>query len=254
MTSYAVPALDKALDILELLASRSDGLGQAQVAEEVGRSVGEIFRVLQTLERRGYILRDRRSGLYFLATRMLELANAHPPLRGLVQRALGPMQRLAGAAGQSCNLSVLDGATVRVIAQVESPGDFGFRVRVGASFDIAATTSGAVLLAFAPADIRSLTVEELTTRGLEAAGRAALEARMAEAQSLGGLEEVDAMQAGILDMVRPVFGQNGDAVATLTVPCVTTSYSEKDAATVSALLAATARELSLGLGGESADD
>ncbi len=252
-TNYAVPALDKALDILELLAARSDGLTQAQIAEEVGRSVGEIFRVLQALERRGFILRDRPSGLYLLSTRMFELAQLHPPLRGFVQRALGPMQRLASDAVQSCNLSILDGAEVRIVAQAESPGDFGFRVRVGAAFGIATTTSGAVLLAFAPDDIRDYVLTELRIRGLDDAGVAALDARMRVAKQQGFLEEADAQQPGILDLVYPVFGRGDCALGALTVPCVTTSYSEHDAHTVRRLLGATAGALSALMRGDAAD-
>nr|WP_281369881.1 IclR family transcriptional regulator C-terminal domain-containing protein [Leifsonia psychrotolerans] len=157
------------------------------------------------------------------------------------------MQRLASETRQSCNLSVLDGANVRVVAQVESPGDFGFRVRVGAAFEIAATTSGAVLLAFAAPDTRRFVLDELAARGLERSGLAALEARLRRAREQGFLEEVDAAQAGILDLVHPVFGPDGTAVAALTVPCVTTSYGGNDAPRVSALLAETVRELGAGM-------
>ena len=55
---YPVPALDKGLDILELLAERPDGLTQAEVARSLGRSVGEIFRMLNALLRRGYLALD----------------------------------------------------------------------------------------------------------------------------------------------------------------------------------------------------
>ena len=61
---YAAPALDKALDILELLANEAGGLTQTEIAEAVGRNVSQIYRVLATLERRGYLTRDDRSALY----------------------------------------------------------------------------------------------------------------------------------------------------------------------------------------------
>lgn len=245
MTSYGVPAVDKALDILELLAAQSGGIGQAQLAEALGRSVGEIFRVLQTLERRGFITRDSRSGLYLLSTRMLELANLHPPLRGLVQVALGPMQRLAAAARQSCNLSILEGASVRVIAQVESPADFGFRVRLGAAFPSESTPAGTALLAFAMPDSREAALTELTARGLDAASFAALNGRIEAARRTGWVEDTDPVQAAILDIAHPVYGRDGHAVAALTVPYVATSYSAKEAGTVRELAAATAAELSV---------
>ena len=37
------PALDKGLDLIEALAAESRGLNQKEIAERVGRSVGEIF-------------------------------------------------------------------------------------------------------------------------------------------------------------------------------------------------------------------
>ncbi|HTE93342.1 MAG TPA: helix-turn-helix domain-containing protein [Bradyrhizobium sp.] len=40
------PALDKGLDLIEALAAESGGLSQKQIAERVGRSAGEIFRML----------------------------------------------------------------------------------------------------------------------------------------------------------------------------------------------------------------
>jgi DNA-binding IclR family transcriptional regulator len=47
--TYSAPALEKALDILELLAESDQPLSQSGIAESLDRSVGEIFRVLQTL-------------------------------------------------------------------------------------------------------------------------------------------------------------------------------------------------------------
>ena len=116
---YAAPALDKALDILELLADEADGLTQTGIAEAVGRNVSQIYRVLATLERRGYVSRDDRSGRYLLSMALFDLAHRHPPLRGLVQLAAGPMRALADEIRQSCNLSVDDAGAVRIIAQAD---------------------------------------------------------------------------------------------------------------------------------------
>ncbi|WP_022884893.1 IclR family transcriptional regulator [Glaciibacter superstes] len=240
-TNYAVPALDKALDILELLAGHAGGLGQAQVAEAVGRTVGEIFRVLQTLERRGFILRERQSGLYVLSTRMLELANQHPPLRGLVQAASDPMRRFAQETRQSCNLSTLESTVVRVIAHAESPADFGFRVRVGAGFPAASTSTGIVLLAFAEPDTLDFARAELAVHGTDLV---VLDERIAAARERGWASDPDPRQEGILDIVYPVFGRSPHAVAAFTVPYLATSYSEVDAGDVLTRAAGTAAEIS----------
>lgn len=185
---YSVPAVDKALDILELVADSPEPLTQTAIAEATGRSVGQLFRVLVTLERRGFLVRERGGG-YLLGTRLFDLAHRHAPLRGLVAAATPVLHELAEQVRQSCNLAVLEGDRVRVVAQAESPADFGYRVRVGALFDAATTATGEVL------------------RGASEAVRA------------------DALQDGITDVVVAVRGPDGATVAALTVPYVSTSFS-----------------------------
>ncbi len=102
--------------------------------------------MLATLEARGWILRDRASGLYFFSMAAFDLAHRHPPLRGLLVAATPELRALSQEVRQSSNLSVLDMGAVRVIAQVESPADFGYQVRVGALFPLAGAT-GTVLVA-----------------------------------------------------------------------------------------------------------
>jgi len=216
---YAAPAIDKALDILELLADRPGGMTQLDIARAIGRSPGQIFRVLTRLERRGYLYRDRQTGLYALSMRLFDLAHRVEPLRSLITASATPMRDLAAAAGQSCNLSVLDASRVRVVAQVESPADFGFRVRVGATFDLERTPTGRVLRAFAE--------ESPTVPDRDAAIREA-----------GHLVQPDAAQPGITDVVFPILrSDRRTAVAALTVPYVATTYSDT---TLEAVLAATA--------------
>jgi len=209
---YAVPALEKALDILELLADEPAGLSQSQIAEATGRSVGQIFRVLVSLERRGYLVRAK-GGHYLLGTRLFDLAHRHSPLRGLEAAALPVMRELAESVQQSCNLAVLEGDRVRVIAQVESPADFGYRVRVGALFDVAGTATGEVL-----------------------------------AGGQSELVRADALQPGITDVVAAVCGPSGSTIAALTVPYVSTSFSTVAHAQVVASARRSAQEISQNLG------
>ena len=54
---YRAPALDKGLDILELLATTDEGLSQAEIAKALERSPNEIYRMLDRLVRRHYVVR-----------------------------------------------------------------------------------------------------------------------------------------------------------------------------------------------------
>ncbi|MFE6256709.1 IclR family transcriptional regulator [Agromyces sp. NPDC057865] len=231
-TDYSAPALDKALDILELLAGEAGGLTQTEIAERVGRNVSQIYRVLATLERRGYLTRDDRSGRYVLSMALFDLAHRHPPLRGLVQLATGPMRGLADQVRQSCNLGIDDAGAVRIVAQAESPADFGYHVRVGARFPLESTATGAVLAA-----------------GTDAATSTALEPGEAAQLDDGWLARPDRLQAGVTDVAVAITDRRGHTVAALTVPYVATSYSAVGLDEVVAAARATAAEISARLGG-----
>ena len=80
--SYAVPALDKGLDILELLAATEDGLSQAEIAKSLERSPNEIYRMLDRLVRRDYVRRTS-ADRYELTLKLFELSHMTPPMLGL---------------------------------------------------------------------------------------------------------------------------------------------------------------------------
>lgn len=234
---YSVPALEKALDILELLANQKDGLNQGQISEAVGRSIHQIYRVLQALEARGYIYRERPGGLYFLSMTMFELAHRHEPLRGLVQIALPQMRRLSDTLQQSCNLGIHSAGRVLILAQVESPAPFGFRVRVGAEFPLFTTATGRALMAFQP----QATVDRWLDG--DADRRAEVKAALAVIRERGYEEQPDGLHPGITDLAFPIIGRYADSVAVLTVPYVATTYSALDQATVRKHAASAASEI-----------
>lgn len=228
---YSAPAIDKALDILELLAGSPGTMSQLDIAKAVGLSPGQIFRPLMRLEKRGYIFRDKQSGLYQLSMRLFDLAHRQEPLRSLLTVAVPVMQELAAEIGQSCNLGILDADRVRIVAQAESPADFGFRVRVGALFDLRQTATGMVLAAFiGPAS----TVDD---------------DRLDAIRTDGGLVLPDQAQPGITDVVVPILRSNGrEAVAALTIPYIATSYSGSGLDVVRESAARAAREIQAALG------
>src|ERR1017187_6650898 len=69
---YRAPALDKGLEILEYLAGQRMPLTQLEMADGLGRSSGEIYRMLLCLEERGYLAREAESGKFRLTLRRSE--------------------------------------------------------------------------------------------------------------------------------------------------------------------------------------
>lgn len=213
---YAAPALEKGLDILELLAGQGSALGQSEVARALGRTPAEIFRMLNCLERRGYLERSPQDERYRLSSRLFELAHHHPPTRLLLDVALPIMRELAREVDQSCHLSIRHDDQALVVAQVDGPGFIGFAVRVGSRAPLFDSCSGRVLLAFGEFDPEGDLPAEVGQ-----AARTKLRGRLATICERGYEETESTRVRGITDVGAPVLGHGGRALASLTVPCLT---------------------------------
>lgn len=212
--TYSAPALEKGIDVIELLGGAPFGLTVTEIAQRLGRSISELFRVIVVLDRRGWLHKDEASDRYRVTYRLLELAHRATPAQELTHVATPPMHALAAATMQSCHLVVANGGTDGsrglIVARQESPGTAGFAVRLGTAIDLAASCSGHVLLAFAD-----------ETRRVELVGRApaaAVAGRLATVRAQGHEAIASARMAGVTDLSCPVFGFDGHVVAALTIP------------------------------------
>lgn len=213
---YRAPALDKGLDILELLAGTEEGLSQAQIAKALDRTPNEIYRMLDRLTRRQYVMRTN-TDRYELTLKLFTLVHQHAPIRRLVPLAMPEMREFSRIAQQACHLAIYDRGNVVVIAQADSPGYWGFAIRVGSHIGLFNTGSGHVLLAFATARDRALMIQEHCLMPHETMSPDA-EERFATVR-LQGCEIMRSQQtAGVQNLSVPIFGPNGSVIAALTCP------------------------------------
>ncbi len=212
---YRAPALDKGLDILEILALQPAGLTRAELVRGMGRSPSEIYRMLERLVARGYVTRLDGGDRYALTMKLFLLANGHPPLRRMAAQAQPLMDRFAHEVRQSCHLVLPEAGTGVVIAQASPLENWEFRVRVGAQIDLFTTGSGQALLAFQQPGRR---LETLAQWGIgDAAARLAPIAAHLDAVAAAGYREGPSAQlVGVIDLSAPILGPHGDAVAVLT--------------------------------------
>jgi DNA-binding IclR family transcriptional regulator len=217
---YAAPALEKGLDILELIADQKTGMGQSQIAAALDRSIHEIYRMLSCLERRGYLYRASTDDRYYLSLKLFELAHRHPPTQGLLQIAMPIMRRLADETGQSCNLGIHSAGRVLVVAQVESPAPVGVSVRAGTLFPMLPNAAGRVLLANQGEETQQSWLSAAGADSLSAADRKALLAALRQVTEQGYADVRDVQSLGSITVSYPVIGSYGHAVAALTVPYI----------------------------------
>jgi len=247
---YSAPALEKGLDILELLAGEPAGLSQTDIARRMRRSPSEIFRMLSVLEARGYVLRKKPEDRYRLTLRLFDLAHRHPPTRRLLDAALPEMSRLAQSTGQSCHLAVMHDQSVLMIADEESPHPLGFAVKLGARFPLLTTTSGLVLLAHQPPETRAW-ILKLAARAVPTSRRGGLDARLDGIRAKGFEQTPSEKFVGITDISFPILDHTGIAIAALTMPYLTQLQRKVDLTSVRSQLGRAAQRISRAMGGRS---
>jgi len=199
-----VPAVEKAFDIMELLATTPHGLTMNEISGTLGRTMGEIYRVAICLTKRGYIEQDPESSRYALTLRMFELAHQNLPTNRLVRRALPVLESLASRCEQSCHLAVLYESNVLILASAPSPRPAGYSVKSGAVFPLINTSSGMVILANMKADARTNVLECLDPEEQKAATK-----RIKEISRKGFEQRKSSMVAGVHNFSAPVFDHAG---------------------------------------------
>lgn len=144
-SKYAVPALDKALDVIELLSENQSSMSQSDIARAIGKSTSEIFRTLNALEARRYIRRTE-AGQYRLTLKLFELSRTHSPFDELLRVATPLMRQLSEEVRETCHLTTLRNGEIVVLAQHESPKPIRLSVEVGSRHSPIFTTSGRIIL------------------------------------------------------------------------------------------------------------
>ncbi|WP_294237303.1 IclR family transcriptional regulator [uncultured Sphingomonas sp.] len=220
--SYAAPALDKAFLIIELLASHPQGMLVSEMATALGRSLGELFRIVVVMEEARYLEKSPIDDRYRVTYKFLDIAYRATPARQLTAAALPEMQSLALTVGQSCHLVVIEGGAGLVIAREENPGTRGFALRMGASIDIVASCSGKVLLAFAPPAQLGRIIDRAELVQGRPIGRARLTEELERVRTQGYELRESPVTRGVTDISYPVFGFGGDCMAALTIPFLET--------------------------------
>ena len=215
-TNHSAPALEKGLDILELLAAEGRPRSMREVADRLGRSKSEIFRMVHVLIGRGYVVREGAEGLT-LTNRLFDLGLKTPGTRDLVAVATPLVSGLAREIRQSVHLVVANRGETVVIVSASGSSDMNFSLKLGYRRPLVDAHSGLLLIAFQPEEERERTIAEslrLTQRPVD---RASLDLEVAAVRRDGFIVRDSRDLVGVTDIVAPVLQADGEAIATLVV-------------------------------------
>lgn len=210
---YHAPAVDKALDVLELLSDSSQGMSLTGIADALGRTKQELFRVLVCLQERGYLVRDEAQ-FYRLSTKLFEIGSQHASTQMLIAHAMPHMERLARQLRESCHLNIVVQNRMLVVARAEGDADVMLAVRIGATFELHRRVSGLMGLAMLAEHRRQ---EYWRHAGEPAARIRSYEAQLAAIRARGYADDDSPIVMGVKDCATPVLGSGASLLGVLCV-------------------------------------
>lgn len=162
---YIIQAVSHALDLLEQFHGEVDELGVTELSKRLKLHKNNVFRLLATLESRGYIEQNRATENYRLGLKALELGQTFIKQMGLLRQAKPILEKLVKECNETSYVAIFKEGFIVYLDVVET--DLTVRVvsRVGSRLPAYCTAAGKIHLAFmSDEEIDSL----LPTRELKA--------------------------------------------------------------------------------------
>lgn len=146
-SNYIIQSVSHALDVLEQFFDGAEELGVTELSKRLKLHKNNVFRLLATLESRGYIEQNRATENYRLGVRCLQLGQSYVRHMGLLRQALPILTDLVRQARETAYLGVLRRSGVVPVQLVETDRPVRIVSQVGEVLPLHCTAAGKVLLA-----------------------------------------------------------------------------------------------------------
>jgi DNA-binding IclR family transcriptional regulator len=243
-----VQSVDRALAILDILAVRGEA-GVTEIATELDVHKSTAFRLIGALENRRLVEQVAERGKYRLGFGIVRLAGATTARLDLPRESHPVCERLAGELDETVNVAIMDSGQATNITQVYGTAAVTTRNWIGQRTPLHATSSGKVLLAWAPEeDLEAAldTLERYTINTITSRSRLLAELDTIREQGWGSTNEE--LEIGLNALAAPVRDGSGSVIAAVSVSGPAYRLTVESFAEVAEKLCAGAAEISSRVG------
>lgn len=214
-----VPALDRGLRILQLLASRDARMKVSEIAETLDIPRSATYELVFTLAAHG-ALRQFDNGEVGLGHLTLVLGSAYGRRLDFAQTAQVAAQAVMQDSGETVQIGVLDGRHVLYVAKADSNRPVRLVSTLGARLPAHCTAIGKALLAFLPEPaltryLEGPPLEALTDRSI--VDPAVLRRQLADVRASGAAAEECESNSDVACVAAPVWNGQGENVAAMSI-------------------------------------
>ncbi len=215
-SEYVVQAVDRALDILETFNYNEEELGVTELSHKLNLHKNNVFRLLASLETRGYIEQDKKTGNYRLGIKIFEVANVFLHHLGLRRQARPILEELVAKCNETAYLAVTDGTDVVYVLMHETNHTVRVIPRLGHRLPAYCTASGKVQLSFESQDrlqelFKDHSLRKLTENTITDLDR--LREHLAEVAHQGFAVDNEELEYGVCCVAAPVRDYSHKVVA-----------------------------------------
>ena len=144
--SYIVPALERGLLLLQAFSKDKPVQSLGILAKELDLPRATTFRLANTLEHLGFLIRDEESGEYRVGAAALKLGWTYLTGLELPEIAYPFLSDLRYRTGASVHMSVREGTEVVYVSRLAAQAALSSNIRVGSRLPAHASTMGRALL------------------------------------------------------------------------------------------------------------
>ena len=246
------PALDRGIDVIELMASSSESLSFSEIQDALPIPRASLARILNILNNRGLIDKMQENGRYRLGMKLLYLGNRIQDKISLRSVAFPYMQRLAQLTRETVELSTLDQDQLVLLDQIEGLGNVRLYSRVGAAYPYFHVTAvGKLYLAHMEPVKRRKSLQKLGLPAVTEKSITDIEMLERELETVlqnGYACEDQELRKGVCRVVAPVFNHTGELAGGLGVAAPVFRMDSEVFPKVGEIVKNIAHEVSLSLG------
>ncbi len=219
MNNHRIPAVDRAIQVLDFLGRAARPLGLRELALEIAVPRSTVYRLINSLEA-GQFVTKAGEQTYVLGPALKRLAQAVPQGFDLVTIARPTLDALAVELELSVKLSVLDQGCALVVLSAVPPASYSVSTQVGRRFPLHAGAASKVLAAYLSADALAAALPAKLERhsSQTITSKTKLKAELLAVKSAGFASDRGEFAKGVEAISAPVFGPDGHCVAALSVP------------------------------------
>ncbi|WP_202081328.1 IclR family transcriptional regulator [Caldalkalibacillus salinus] len=209
-----VRSVERALDILLCFVDQQE-LTLTEISKRVSLNKSTVYRLLASLERKGFLIRNGENDRYRLGFRLWELSAHLHRVDDPGELLLPEMERLRDLLEETVSLYVRDGKERVRIQAVESMQPIRRVAPIGVRLPLSVGASSKILVAYADPDTQQMILnDEEWPRSID---KERYMLQLLNIQQLGYATSVEEREAGTSAIAAPIKNGSGNLVAALAV-------------------------------------